>query len=545
MRISSQMAVGTALLMALLVSIISYHLYLVRQLVAVSGNLQVVHFAVANVARTLGEQIAEIGKNREKLRAVQGLTILVPEKPDGTPAQTIEERQEDALIQHILELRHEVDQSQVALLRMDLEEGEAEAAHRLRDVWLDVVPIIEGELGALRTEDVLPADDGRFVTWRLDELTRGAEALAAANEGAIARRLAQASRARRRAERSMWIGGIVAFLVGIVLVRLTMGAIRRPLAGLVAATRDVGAGEFSVQVDPAPDDELGQLGRAFNVMVRRLDEIERLKREFLAHLSHELKTPLATMQEIHRLLLDRIPGPLTDKQARFLTLNVESGERLATMISNLLDVSRIEAGMLELDRRLVDLRALVASRVESFGPRAQSRGSKITFQAPDGPIESPIDRDRVIQVLDNLLDNALAHPPPGTAVEVSLRRQPGIPNALPANVIDGLRGLGVPATALLTVRDHGPGIPLEDREWVFDRFHQVRGPGSRRGVGLGLAIAREISEAHGGGIWIEDTGTNGCRFVVALPAEAEAPLRDERPETALPAPTLATSGGGA
>lgn len=231
----------------------------------------------------------------------------------------------------------------------------------------------------------------------------------------------------------------------------------------------------------------------------RLRELDQLKSDLLGNVSHELRTPLASIKGYVDNLLDGVTGPLPDRQRRYLVRVRENAERLTRMVSDLLDLTRIEAGKIELLPVALDVAEAVSEAAESLRPQARAR--EITLSLELGPCP-PIwgDPDKIHQVLTNLVSNAVKFSPSGGRVRVSTLPGPG-------------------AMVRIAVADTGAGIPAEERERVFDKFYQVgRVDGERpSGSGLGLTIARHLVELHGGRIWVEDAA-GGSSFAVLLPA---------------------------
>jgi len=261
-------------------------------------------------------------------------------------------------------------------------------------------------------------------------------------------------------------------------------------------------------------------------MTQRLRELDTLKKDFVSHVSHELKGPLASMQDNIKLLLEEVPGPLTDKQKRLLGLNLQSTRRLSGMIFNLLDISRMEAGAMQYRIEPHNLADLVRGAVADIESRADENGLRIEVAQPEKLVMN-CDHDRIVQVLGNLLENAVKFSPhPGT-IEVSAQKTRDLPPGMPAGWrarLDTAQG-GVEC-AMITVADRGPGVPDEHKGMIFEKFHQISKTEKMagQGVGLGLAIARTIVEAHGGAIWVEDNPGGGSRFVILL-ASGEAEHR--------------------
>jgi two-component system sensor histidine kinase GlrK len=312
---------------------------------------------------------------------------------------------------------------------------------------------------------------------------------------------AAASEVRDQAWQTAAAAGLVAVAVSGIAVVLMVRALRARLDELIRGTEAVATGTFTFQLDSERDDELDRAAAAFNGMVGKLGELDRMKADFLSSVSHELRTPLVAMQETTNLLLDEILGPLTPRQRQMLELNTEAGARLARMIGELLELSRLAAGLqvTESERDLVALTRTAVSQLEGL---AHEREIQLRSVVALDSLLARCDPDRYVQVVQNLIENALRYTPRGGVVEIQLERQP--------------------TRALLRVEDSGPGIPAAERERVFERFFRGGGRSSDGGVGLGLAICREIVEAHGGDVWVEDARLGGAALNVALPLPGEA-----------------------
>ena len=326
--------------------------------------------------------------------------------------------------------------------------------------------------------------------------------------------------AGQAAQRLSLIVAGLALLLAVLIVVLTVRSIKEPLQRLTEGTRTVARGTFTYQLDTSRGDEFAELAEDFNTMVRRLGELDRMKREFVSHVSHELKTPLVAMQETNRLLLDGPPGPLTERQRRLLELNLQGSRRLSAMISNLLDLARLEAGVMRYDVRQHELGALTRNAASELEAWAQERGVRFDLDVPDTTLPAHCDADRLSQVLVNLLDNAAKFSPRESAVTVRVRAEASLPPSMPRDLAGSFAAAGGGRRyAVLEIADHGPGIPDRNKRLVFEKFHQTE-KGSKQasaGVGLGLAICREIVHAHAGEIWVADNHPMGCVFTVVLP----------------------------
>jgi PAS domain S-box-containing protein len=234
---------------------------------------------------------------------------------------------------------------------------------------------------------------------------------------------------------------------------------------------------------------------------RELERANRLKTEFLASMSHELRTPLHTIIGFSELLAEELEGPLNDKQRRFVQHVHKDSLHLLELINDILDISKIEAGRLELRREAFDFAALVAESLASVRALAEAKAQRLEAEL-DVPTAVDADRLRIKQVLVNLLSNAIKFTPEGGRIRVE------------ANVQD--------SSLAISVSDDGIGIAAEEQEFIFDKFHQVGATtkGVREGTGLGLAITKRLVEEHGGTIRVRSQLQRGSTFVITLPVSA-------------------------
>ncbi len=376
---------------------------------------------------------------------------------------------------------------------------------------------------SLAEQRAAPSDEARATVLRLQQTLEQVQVetqqLATAAQDAMARELEEAERGARGAERVSWVAAIGAFLLSLLLSAILVRSIVQPLERLTEGTREVSAGRFDYRLTARGRDEFAQVAHDFNSMTERLDELDRMKRDFVSKVSHDLKTPLSSMQETIGVLLDELPGPLTDKQRQLLELNRDSGRRLATMLGKLLDLSRIEAG-LQPDFQMVDVVQIARQSVARMNRAREERGIQTSITEPVRRLLVRGDAAGLTQVLDNLLENAIKFSPQGAEVAVSIVDLPSRGDRVPVARWQALqqRGLGGEAV-LLMVADEGPGIPDQEKERVFARFYQAEAGRAipARGVGLGLTICYEIVTAHGGVIWVGDNQPRGSVFHVLLP----------------------------
>ena len=295
--------------------------------------------------------------------------------------------------------------------------------------------------------------------------------------------------------RRVFIAGGVAFAFALLIGYAGAARLAQRIRRLETAAERIAAGNFSEPVVDAGSDEIGQLARAFERMRLRLARLDRARGEFIANASHELRTPLFSLGGFLELLDD----PELDDATReeFLAQMREQVDRLAKLATDLLDLSRLDAGRLAVEAEPVDLSELAVDVARELRPRAAALGQRLET-AVDASVLARGDAGRVLQVGRILVENALLHTPPGTTVRISTAR-------------DGGR-------ATLTVADDGPGIPKDAREQVFERFHRLDGTRAS-GSGLGLAIARELAQLMGGRLELDEQD-GWTRFTLALAALA-------------------------
>jgi two-component system sensor histidine kinase GlrK len=285
---------------------------------------------------------------------------------------------------------------------------------------------------------------------------------------------------------------LVAGLVGAILVAYGMaGSLRR----LSDASSDIARGSFPRPLAVRGGDDIARLTLAFNRMAQQLGEVDRMKEEFFAHISHELRTPLTAVREATLLLRDEIPGPLTPKQIRLVDIVRSSTERVLALVNRILELTRLQAGLLPYERRWVDLDKVVTRAVDELRPQAEARGLVLARNGtrPAGGVQG--DEERLLQVLVNLVGNAIKYTPSGGRVGVHTHD----------------RGDDVE----VTIEDTGVGIAPAALPRVFDRYWQASG--TRGGSGLGLAIVKSVVEAHGGTVHAESAPGTGSRFTIRLP----------------------------
>ena len=292
----------------------------------------------------------------------------------------------------------------------------------------------------------------------------------------------------------------IACLLAIVLMSLFItNSITRPIGLLKTKTREIAKGNFEGRVEVKSPPEISELAAAIDLMCEKLQELDRMKADFFASMSHELRTPLTSIKEGTGLLLDGVGGETSEKQRKLLGILAQESNRLISVVNSLLDLSKMEAGMMNYDFEPSNVDSLIKRAIAEITPLVEAKQIKLE-SAIDTPLPSVrIDSERILQVLRNLLGNAVKFTPKGGQISIT---------ANPGN-----------GKLEVSVKDSGPGIPMDSLAVIFEKFNQGsrNGPHNRQGTGLGLAIAKNIVSSHGGKIWAESQLGKGSTFIFVLP----------------------------
>ena len=293
------------------------------------------------------------------------------------------------------------------------------------------------------------------------------------------------------------VGAAVAILLGLFLTR----QFTKPIRALKKGAARIAKGDLAYRVDVKSRDEFGELANSFNSMAASLDGSEQSRRRLFADIAHELRTPLSVIGGTVDAMLDGVYEPNADN----LNSIKEETEVLTTLVGELRDLTLAESGHLKLEFEPTNLAELVRRRVSQADVIARGKNVTLRMDIAEGLPEIEADGRRIEQVVANLLDNALNHTPSGGIVMVAVSRDK-----------DGV---------LVSVSDTGEGVPAEDLSHIFERFYRVDDARSRKtgGAGLGLAIAKQMVELHGGRIWVESEVGKGSKFSFTLPVTQQKP----------------------
>ncbi len=497
MKISTKIIIGYGVLIALIAAMPAYEFYTIVGMKSVIYRLSAANFPAGRSAVDLAQELENIENLAWKL-----FTTV-----DRRYADRMREFM-DAFQDKIRGYKELAKSKQEQAILVSLESEWNEFREELRNEVNDLPP------GGLEN---LPEP----LQAHLTSLNEKIGAAFKATKDAIDLEVQQLRLAGRRAVIITSCVTALAFLTSVVVSIFLVRSITTPLKQLTVGTRRITEGQFDYRLETSAGDEFAQLARDFNLMTRRLNELDQMKRDFVSHVSHELKAPLASIRESLQLMLEELPGPLNAKQKRLIEINLTCARRLSSMLGNLLDLSRMDAGMMEYQLKPNDIVALTLTAIEEYEPQAREKNLRLVAALPEIGLPVHCDGDRIIQVIGNVLGNAIKFSPTGGRIEIRAQALPSLPRRLPESwrrVLSKNSGNGSYVT--ISISDVGPGIPDELKEKIFKKFQQLRqekaltGPG----VGLGLAISRTIMTAHQGAIWVEENEGGGSIFVMLLPA---------------------------
>ncbi|MGZ3634503.1 MAG: HAMP domain-containing sensor histidine kinase, partial [Syntrophales bacterium] len=294
---------------------------------------------------------------------------------------------------------------------------------------------------------------------------------------------------------------IFAIFFVIIITLINTWKINRPIKLLGEKTKQIAGGKFGEPLKISSPPEIEELADAFNVMCERLREQDQIKVDYISHLSHELRTPLTVIKEASGMLQEGVFSKAPEKQEELFTVIKAECDRLISSVNRILDFSRMEVGKMFFSFQTERLSPIIEKSVLKLSPLAKNKRMEIVLEITEDIPPLRIDIERIEEVFQNLLDNALKYTPEGGKIIVSVRN-------------DDENG-----TVEVSVSDTGRGIPEDGLMEVFDKFKRVDDRrGAVIGTGLGLAIVRHIINAHGGHIWVKSKVGEGSTFTFSLPA---------------------------
>ncbi len=494
MKITTRIFLGYALIIAILVGLVVYQVITINRMQSINRTLSDINFQHALAC----------------LRALRDLDLV-----DEYAWKTFASADPDYL-KKLREFQKDFEASLMEIGKYSKSDTESAEVERLSQMWDAFTVDLElWQKDLPQSGTTLP----QILQNDLEQLRIQTSSIFQSSLNSMSLKVENSRKTGETAALVLWCIAFAAMAASILVSFLIYRSISKPLAYLTEGTRAIADGKFFYRLDASRRDEFSQLAKDFNTMTHKLRELDELKKGFVTHVSHELKAPLASMRETNQLLLEEIPGPLTDKQKRLIELNLQSGKRLTSMIGNLLDLSKTDAGVMEYQLKNQDLVPLVRSAIAELEIQAHERQIQIKSTFPESPLPVVCDSDRIVQAIVNLVGNAVKFSPKKTIVQISVESIPDIPQNMPKrwqNLLPDSKQEG--DFAMVTIVDSGPGIPDADKEKIFERFHQVKQEKrpAGQGAGLGLAICRTIIQAHRGAVWVENNPGGGSRFRLLL-----------------------------
>jgi two-component system sensor histidine kinase GlrK len=290
-----------------------------------------------------------------------------------------------------------------------------------------------------------------------------------------------------------------AILLGLFISLIITRSITKPLSRVISKTRDVSRGILKGDLKISSPPELGDLSDAFNMMCHKLKAIDHMKSDFYAVMSHELRTPLTSIREGTNLLIEGAGGQPNASQAKLLRIIAQESDRLINLVNSLMDLSKMEAGMMAFNFGQYDIAPLIKKAAIEIAPIAAAKQINMETVCEENLPYIKMDSERIMQTLRNLIGNAIKFTPEGGRIRITASNSS--------------------SAVQISVADTGPGIQKENLDMIFEKFQQAQYHRQHniKGTGLGLAIARHIVTAHGGRIWAESIVGKGSSFIFSLP----------------------------
>lgn len=294
----------------------------------------------------------------------------------------------------------------------------------------------------------------------------------------------------------IWAAALIAVGLGSILIYLMSRKFAKPLYQMNSVALQLAKGKFDQQVEIHGEDEIAQLGQSFNFMAAQLNKLELMRREFIANVSHELRSPLTSIKGFVQAMLDgTVP---VETQGKYLSMVFEETTRMTRLVNDLLDIASIDGGRVQLEKSVFDLGELAAKVVRILQPQIVAKALKVEQEIKPDEFWVEADQHQIEQVLVNLVNNAIGFTPDQGSIALEVSAQ-------------GKR-------VIISVKDSGIGIPKEDLEYIWERFYKVDKARirTRGGTGLGLAIVKRIIDAHGEEIWVHSKVNEGTQFSFTL-----------------------------
>jgi signal transduction histidine kinase len=456
----------------------------VQQVVRLSGSIVAKNYAIASATKKMMETLLSMEENKQKYLLLKKADYLV----------FYNEAQQD----------FEENLAQVTRLTA--------LGHDISEVWQQVGSDYGAYPNASQVSAYLAAEtrDEQAVDafWIPESAINGwidqisAERLN--NEQEIEQATRELNRKGRLSAKNGLIGLAISSLVGLLGIFYLAYSMIRPLRELMDGIREISSDRLSNPLEVRSQDEFGELAHAFNEMSHRLRKEERMRSDFISMLSHEIRTPLTSIRESVNMIREEVMGPINSRQEKFLEIAGSEISRISDLLSHLMQASRLEPGLLNMQLEPIDPHTLVSECTNSIKLAAEAKRIELLIQVPSQLPPIVGDRKQLQQATLNYLSNAVKFSEPETQVTIGVRQHRS-KNRLS-----------------FFVKDNGPGILEEDQAFLFNKYYRGQRERERlEGVGLGLSIVKNIVESHHGKVWVNSQVGQGSTFGFTLPSAPE------------------------
>jgi two-component system, NtrC family, sensor histidine kinase GlrK len=392
------------------------------------------------------------------------------------------------------------------LTRIPTDSETSKRIHRMKDAYLSYLSVAKEEARCLRSHieyasETYEKAKGMFSERALDLLDH----FILTAEHTIQNKIDMSGKIGAQTSRIVAILTLISIAMGLMIAFFNARTINRPILSLIKGTKNIAKGHFDEYLTLPSPPEIHELAQAFNHMCDRLQELDEMKADLISHISHEFRTPLAIIREAASLQRDCISTGSVEKQQRLLTIIEEECERLITSATKILNLSRMDAGMMDYHLEKCSLPPLIEACTSKITPILENNRMTIHVNMESDLPYAVIDAEKMGQVLDNLLDNALKFTPEGGEIFLKASLQDEKSSTHPSK--------RHPRFIEISISDTGCGIPEAYIPDVFDKFKKLH----EKGTGLGLYIAKQIISAHGGDLWVSSKVHEGSTFFFTVP----------------------------
>lgn len=414
--------------------------------------------------------------------------------------------------------------------------GESGGIQQTKELYKKYLSLVSKEI-VLMGQNEAVSSDTRYKEEKkktLDQLTESIHKLILVTQTELIKKIELLQKVGYRSTQMSLVIILFAVLFGVVFAYFFIRSICFPIKILKDATEHIAHGDLNHRIEVTSSDEIGTLGMAFNQMCNKLKEMDQMKTDFVSHVSHDLKTPLTVIREANDLLLKKIAGPISSEQTKLLNITKEETIRLTMMINDLLDISRIEAGLMRYNFQESSLQDIIRKSADEIRFLAESKKIHIQWKKSGSLPKVLLDREKIAQVMDNLLSNAIKFTPSGGRIIITMSEVDS--KTVPRFFAEQSRLNNICSFVQVSISDTGIGIPVECHKTIFDKFQQVsnKAKGGMKGTGLGLSIVKHIILDHGGDIWVERNTEGGSTFHFTLPFRYDYALHSEKEVFYLP-----------